>query len=1113
MKKRFFHNTLLSFALISGVLSSNGAEPRYDYKFSENTPLESGRWVKFSINETGLYEITYDQLKAMGFSDPSKVALFGTGGGMLDYNFTDSKGVPKYSDVPVPATVLHTGNKIIFYGVGTETMSAATLGYANKRYRHRRLSKNVYSDKSYYLLTDSREPLTPESNPVSDKSNAVDVAYGYGCEYHEKDLRHNEYMEGQVFWGEEAYLGKPLNFPIDKKYCYDAPSFVWLEYINTVENGGYVECSLGGSATTSEISNMPSNVYTLGSPDSNMHLTVNADNHRGTSNLAIGVTGAYPAGSPLAVDYWTLSYPVSLLYARNDNGFTSQYMAFPEVSGGKWKHPVPENTIVWDITGRQNPKALDVADGNFYSNARYTSQVIAFNPDRTQLSINPDWKVIENQNLHSLQQEPVSMIIITLPHLKVYAERIASLHELHGDGRVVVATPEEIYNEFNHGTPDVTALRAFVKMMYHAQREVLKNVLLIGNIYADYRNIDGHSERPDGLPVYMIPKVNLKKAEGAEGSASTDYIGIMTDYMNATGMLGNVGVELGVGLLPISSFEEGEIAVKKIGDYLEREDFSNLVNEFMTICDEGDSHIHDFQAFKLANLYNTYADEIAGSQFAVSPLWSEQMGFKKVKDTALMSLRRGKLLTTYYGHAGNSDFGQLTFQDFMRLENEEPAFFFMAACDLCEPDRMHHGIGDLGVIRNTKGLMATICATRSVLSHENQALSENFANAMFYDKTNQARTETATMGELYAQAKTMTNNVSKQAYLLIGDPALPLPLAYGKVNITPDRSCYRGDEVMEVTGEVLNSNGEIDTDYNGYATIKLMEPRSEKAIVADPVDDNGTIVPNPRLVINDYRLASVRTKVKDGKFNARLKLPAKLDNFLSTPDSTRTLGLFVGTYNPETRSASSGHHPIVMPMLGSSPDESALHDTQAPAVTASHDEFLNLLTIDVTDDTGIACSNTDAPVTLHIDGKKIEVNPEMAKDMVSDFLSVAVSTAHLASGSHTATVSATDVAGNVSNPINVRFNITESKPFLLTVSSAVATDEVTLSAGNVETAELIYVISDRNGKIVESAPFDEKNKTIDLTDYAAGTYRAAVKENSPRGTKIFSNWVEFTKID
>ena len=1109
---------ILSFGLISASIipvAINAANPLTNYKFAESSPLASGKWVKISIDETGMYEITYDQLKEMGFDDPSKVSVFGTGGTQLDYSFISSKNNSRLiEDNLVPTHILHYGKKILFYGSGTETISASTTGYSSfKRFKHERKTKNIYSDRSYYMLTDSQPVTTVEAHPVSSKEGASLVENGYAYIYHEKDLRQGRYNVGQTFWGEELLSGQSLSYDIDMPYCVDKPAYVCSDFACMENQPGSYSINLNGGIASISLNNSTAKIFNLYNDRQDARLTI-GENGRGTGKLSFMLSGNYDKYVPFAVDYWILTYPIDLGLAVDDPDFVSHYIAIESGKGNLWRHPAPKGCMVWDITSRNNPKALDVEDSYFYNDNDKTSEMIVFNPDRTQKHINEDWTYVENQNLHALQNEPVDMIIFTVSHLREYADQIAELHARYDGTRVAVVTPEEVFNEFNHGTPDATAYRIITKMLYQNESHRLKNVLFLGNIYKDYRNVNGISGRSEGHIGYMLPMSKLQLPKGAEGACAMEYYGSVSDFFNQTGSTISVPISVGVGLLPINSKEEAAIAVAKIRNYLEKEDFSNVVNEMLGISGTGDSHIHDLQSFNLREIYQKAASDNLDSEFAVGQLWSEGLSDDHARVKMLESLKNGKLISTYYGHASSTGFGSIKSSDFMNLDCKDPGFLFIAACDLSEPDNQQKGIGDLSVTGSTKGFAGVISATRTVYSHENQALSENFANAMFYDSDKKFRTSTPTIGEVFAQAKEKTVNSSKPAYILVGDPALIMPVALGKINVSTDRTDYRAGEIIEVKGAVLDSNGETDKTYNGFATIKVMEPKQTIKAVPDGIDkDNNPIIYAP-LVINDNRMATVKVIVKNGEFTGRLTLPDYADNFLSTPDSPNDISILVGAYNPTTRFGTSGRATARMAMRGSEPSGDVLRDESAPTVSASHDNLMRRLSVTATDETALLPGiGRGGAVTLTIDGKSYSLKSNQSDNIGVTHYEASINTADLAPGTHKAVISAVDMAGNRSDSQTVSFEIKNLDPLKLKISDDMVIDKLDLSIDRNDGLTLALIVSDRNGNIVLTEDFNGSAGNYDIADLPAGTYRAAVRDNSPKGAIIYSNWVEFTKID
>ncbi|HAP50282.1 MAG TPA: hypothetical protein DCQ56_03570, partial [Porphyromonadaceae bacterium] len=80
--------------------------------FTTQSQLATGKWVKIAIPETGMYEITYDELAQMGFSSPENVRIYGRGGDMMDEILS---GHPDdLSAVPMSVT----NDKIVFYAQG-----------------------------------------------------------------------------------------------------------------------------------------------------------------------------------------------------------------------------------------------------------------------------------------------------------------------------------------------------------------------------------------------------------------------------------------------------------------------------------------------------------------------------------------------------------------------------------------------------------------------------------------------------------------------------------------------------------------------------------------------------------------------------------------------------------------------------------------------------------------------------------------------------------------------------------------------------------------------------------------------------------------------------------
>ena len=69
----------LTLAVIS-LLSAPQAAAFESSHWAQSSVLSEGKWVKVSLTESGVYLIPLADLRAWGFSDPSRVRVYGYGG-------------------------------------------------------------------------------------------------------------------------------------------------------------------------------------------------------------------------------------------------------------------------------------------------------------------------------------------------------------------------------------------------------------------------------------------------------------------------------------------------------------------------------------------------------------------------------------------------------------------------------------------------------------------------------------------------------------------------------------------------------------------------------------------------------------------------------------------------------------------------------------------------------------------------------------------------------------------------------------------------------------------------------------------------------------------------
>ena len=110
------HAVLMLFALAYGACCM-----AFDTSiYAEQSRLAQGKWVKIKVSESGVYKITQSDARKWGFSDISKLRIYGYGGAPIPEVLTRSAYV---DDVP-QVQVLRDKNAIYFYAQGPITWKA-----------------------------------------------------------------------------------------------------------------------------------------------------------------------------------------------------------------------------------------------------------------------------------------------------------------------------------------------------------------------------------------------------------------------------------------------------------------------------------------------------------------------------------------------------------------------------------------------------------------------------------------------------------------------------------------------------------------------------------------------------------------------------------------------------------------------------------------------------------------------------------------------------------------------------------------------------------------------------------------------------------------------------
>ena len=165
--ERSSRGSLLAKGKVSAFTSSDALRSASSL-YASHSVLASGRWAKIRVSETGFHQLTEQVVRQAGFSDISKVKIYGYGGNLQNEALLASELQATDDLQEVPQCIV--GGKHYFYARGSVSWKSET---ALQRVR------NPYSDYGYYFITQTDgEPL------VQDSATFVSSHYPQPYDYH-----------------------------------------------------------------------------------------------------------------------------------------------------------------------------------------------------------------------------------------------------------------------------------------------------------------------------------------------------------------------------------------------------------------------------------------------------------------------------------------------------------------------------------------------------------------------------------------------------------------------------------------------------------------------------------------------------------------------------------------------------------------------------------------------------------------------------------------------------------------------------------------------------------------------------------------------------------------
>lgn len=840
MKIRMAWLLLLTGSFLAAIKASDGE------RYASRSVLAEGKWIKIKIEKTGIYEIPYSRLRSWGF-DPEKVSVHGYGGWPLEENFS-SYSTLYVDDLPAVA-VGREKEKLLFYGRGPVKWEYEP---ATGRFVH---TPNPYALAGCYFITDAT-PTREMARLPSVQEAALRITDFDDYLVAEKDLVSIN-RSGRELFGEELSNG-PVTLSLDLPEGITAGS-AWIDsraVARTTRSGRTITWQIDGrTRLEKEIPPIENDEVVAYRKGNEVNLSAGWKGEKdhpfwkeGKSGpLKIKIICSEDGVDPAYLDYIRIGFQRTLQpYGRSCTFFRSIASighASRFVIRGADAH-----TVVWDVSDPLNPARMETTTNG--SELSFTipkgdpgivREFALLQTDQTFPSFLSAEEVV-NQDLHGYPQP--DMVIITPPAFRTEAERLKTAHE-EKDGlrNTLIATPEEIYNEFSSGTPDATAYRRLMKMFYDrrsSQADAPRFLLLLGDGAYDNRFMSKEwSSLAEGVKQNMLLTYQTPNSLNHLSYGVDDYFGILedTEGLNAE----RNRLKIAIGRFPVRTAEEARQAVDKAIAYMYNTQKGAWKNKVSFIADDGSN------LDKYATYHMTQSDELADwiedrrPEYAIGKIYFD--AYKKdkanggtypdVKNRIARELKDGLLLLNYVGHGNTeylSDEHVIGNSDILKATYPHWPLWITATCDFCRFDDVKTSAGENVFLNRKSGGIALFTTSRVAFSDTNFPMNRKFIQYLFEKQSGSY----LTFGEAIMRAKNETAGIEKLGFCLIGDPALRFVYPGYRVKITSINGLSVAEEPIQlkalekvtVEGEIQTEGGEIETAFDGTLDITVLDSRA-----------------------------------------------------------------------------------------------------------------------------------------------------------------------------------------------------------------------------------------------------------------------------------------------
>ena len=817
-------------------------------RYAKSSVLSSGLWKKVHITKDGVYRLTPRLLAEMGFRNPDNVHLYGYGGHQQSELLDAEKDYDDLEEVPLYET---EDGSLLFWGNGLVHWNGLNRVF------------NAYATQATYFLTEGekRKEMSAEAPYTRATNQTISTRLGHVL-YEVDDYAWfrggRNLVESTLFSGAHT-----------RNYTLSGVNSIGNEKLTVVFTGNDVATPLSirvnGVDVASKMISAPGS-YMYYSEGKYPNLDVSQCSTGGqTWKVTLSTQGVFSTDNRVQgrLDYIAMNFTAPLelqdgyvLFGGGYSGTGQGTGSSPSIAD-RYTGPakfcaigseLSDRVKVMRLATRGKPSVLipteREADGLSFSCADGTEHFVAFDPSYAF----PEPVVgdnVENQNLHAMENIDMVIIIPASNKLLAQAQRLADAHKQYSGLECAVVRADQIYNEFSSGTPDATAYRRFLKMLYDRGVESGKApryLLLMGDCAWDNRmkSTMWRTYSPDN---YLLCYQSENSYSDTQSYCWEDYFGLMDDgeggspYRDVS--------DIGIGRFPVTTEAQARIMVDKTIAHLQRANAGEWCNTVVVLGDDGDNNTHMIDANRVAITIEETAPDINVRRIMWDNYVRTNQGlyysYPDIRELIDRQIKDGAMMFNYTGHGATylmSHERVITLDDMKRWKSDRLPLWFVAACDITPFESQEDNLGEAAVLNEGGGAVAFIGTARTVYSMQNYALNRAFSEYLFrYDNSGRRNS----VGEALRLAKgSMVSNNSdggqpqnKLQYALLGDPALKFGSQESKVvldsingNPVDGKQKLSAGSRVRLSGHVENHEGKMDETFNGKLYFRIYDSQA-----------------------------------------------------------------------------------------------------------------------------------------------------------------------------------------------------------------------------------------------------------------------------------------------